>query len=241
MSAADPAEFSQPGAALAGVEQCRTFVRQTREAVRQLDLAEHGPRLRLGEQALGVDRPDDIEDASLEVVDDQAPAGPTPIRAVADFESFYRAEYRPVVGLAFALSGSRIAAEDIAQDAFLAAHREWERIGRYEKPGAWVRRVVSNLSVSLVRTRVRETKALARLKPRSSFIPRLPAEDEEFWKAVRALPTRQCQAVALHYLEDRSVADIAGILGCSESTVKVHLHKGRAGLARRLGLREEER
>ena len=75
-------------------------------------------------------------------------------------------------------------AEDIAQDAFLAAHRDWERVGRYDKPGAWVRRVVANLSVSLVRTRVREARALARLKPRSSFIPRLPAEDEEFFSKV---------------------------------------------------------
>lgn len=172
---------------------------------------------------------------------DAAEAAPVAaIRALASFEQFYRSEYRPVVGLAYALSGSRIAAEDIAQDAFLAAHREWERIGRYERPGAWVRRVVANLSVSLVRTRVREAKALARLKPRSSFMPRLPAEDEEFWKAVRNLPARQAQAVALHYLEDRSVADISGILGCTESTVKVHLHKGRAALARRLGLSLEE-
>ncbi|MCJ7725771.1 MAG: hypothetical protein MUP76_05210, partial [Acidimicrobiia bacterium] len=67
--------------------------------------------------------------------------GPPPIRAVADFETFYRTEYRPVVGLAYALSGSRIAAEDIAQDAFLAAHKQWDRVAFYDRPEAWVRRV----------------------------------------------------------------------------------------------------
>lgn len=163
-----------------------------------------------------------------------------PVRALESFEQFYRDEYRSVVGLAYALSGSRIAAEDIAQDAFVAAHKDWERVGRYEKPGAWVRRVVANLSASFFRTKAREARALARLKPRSSFIPHLPADHEEFWKAVRSLPARQAQAVALHYLEDRPVAEISEILGCSEATVKVHLHKGRAGLSRRLGVRSEE-
>jgi RNA polymerase sigma-70 factor (ECF subfamily) len=63
----------------------------------------------------------------------------------------------------------------------------------------------------------------------------------ELWDAVRALPPRQAQVVALHYLEDRSVSQIAAILDCAEATVKVHLRRGRLELARRLGLIEEER
>lgn len=157
-----------------------------------------------------------------------------PLRALPSFEQFYRSEYRPVVGLAYALSGSRIAAEDLAQDAFVAAHRAWDRVGRYDKPEAWVRRVVANLSVSHFRRRTREARAIARFKPRDAYLPHLPAEDQQFWRAVRALPKRQAQAIALHYLEDRSIADIAGILGCAEATVRVHLHKGRETLARKL-------
>jgi RNA polymerase sigma-70 factor (ECF subfamily) len=162
------------------------------------------------------------------------------VRALPDFEYFYRREYRSVVGLAYALSGSRIAAEDLAQDAFIAAHRAWDRVGRYDKPEAWVRRVVANLSNSLLRTKFREAKAIARMKSRDEYLPHLPAEDHHFWKAVRALPRRQAQAIALHYLEDRSVADIAEVLGCAEGTVKVHLHKGRETLSRRLGSRRED-
>jgi len=177
-----------------------------------------------------------IERMAEDLLDDPPPQ----YRSLRSFDGFYRSEYREVVGLAFALSGSRIAAEDIAQDAFLAAHKRWEQVGRYEKPEAWVRRVVANLAVSAFRTRVREAGALARLKPRSSYLPSMPGEDAEFWKAVRALPRRQAQVIALHYLEDRPVADIAVTLGCAEATVKVHLHKGRAGLSRRLGLTSEE-
>jgi len=159
-----------------------------------------------------------------------------PIRATVSFEAFYERELRSVIGLAYALSGSRSAAEDLAQEAFLAAHKSWAKVGRYEKPEAWVRRVVANLSVSRFRLSVREARAMARLKPQDSYLPALPAEDEAFWKEVRALPKRQAQAIALHYLEDRSVADIADILECAENTVKVHLFKGRARLSERLGL-----
>jgi RNA polymerase sigma-70 factor (ECF subfamily) len=157
------------------------------------------------------------------------------------FETFYERELRSVVGLAYALSGSRTAAEDLAQDAFLAAHKKWDQVSRYEKPEAWVRRVVANMSVSMFRRKVREAKALARIgRVDTAVLPQLPAESEHFWQEVRALPNRQAQAIALHYLEDLSVADIAEILECSPNTVKVHLHKGRAKLAARLGLDAEE-
>jgi len=159
-----------------------------------------------------------------------------PIRATVSFETFYERELKSVIGLAYALSGSRSAAEDLAQEAFLAAHKSWGKVGRYEKPEAWVRRVVANLSVSRFRRRVREARAVARLKPQESYLPPLPAEDEAFWREVRALPRRQAQAIALHYLEDRSVSEIAEILECAEGTVKVHLFKGRARLSERLGL-----
>ncbi len=155
------------------------------------------------------------------------------------FDVFYQREYRAVVGLAYALSGSRLAAEDLAQEAFMTAHQHWEKVGMYESPGAWVRRVVSNKSVSLYRRRAAEARALARVAlDRQIALPQLASNDAEFWQAVRSLPRRQAQAIALHYLEDRSVADVAAILGCTESTARVHLHKGRKNLAGRLGVSE---
>lgn len=163
-----------------------------------------------------------------------------PAQVVMTFEAFYERELKSVIGLAYALSGSRSAAEDLAQDAFLAAHKSWDRIGRYDKPEAWVRRVVANMSVSLFRRKVREAQALARMNVPGMVLPGLPEEDEEFWKAVRALPKRQSQAIALYYLEDLSVAEIAEILDCAQGTVKAHLHKGRAKLASRLGLESGE-
>ena len=83
--------------------------------------------------------------------------------AARSFEDFYLKDYQAVVGLAYALSGNRWLAEDLAQEAFLAAHRNWPRISAYDQPGAWVRRVVANLSVSAFRRRMVEAKTLVRL------------------------------------------------------------------------------
>ena len=53
------------------------------------------------------------------------------------------------------------------------------------------------------------------------------------------LPPRQAQVVALHYLFDLSVDDVAATLEVSPGTVKVHLSRARASLARAYGLEEE--
>jgi RNA polymerase sigma-70 factor (sigma-E family) len=168
--------------------------------------------------------------------------GSEPVGATSSetFEDFYLREFPAVVGLAYALSGSRSGAEDLAQEAFLAAHRAWDRVSGYTDPGAWVRRVVANLSVSIFRRRLVETKALARFAGQTQALPELSLEDAEFWRAVRSLPRRQAQAIALHYLEDMSVAEVARILGTAEGTVKKHLFEGRKALARLLELEEDE-
>lgn len=119
----------------------------------------------------------------------------------------------------------------------MAAHREWEKLQAYDNPGAWVRRVVANKSVSSFRRSATELKALTKLAARRiEPLNEMEPEDAEFWGHVRDLPKRQSQAIALFYLEDRPVEEIARILGCTTSTAKVHLHKGRTNLATRLGV-----
>lgn len=119
------------------------------------------------------------------------------VRGLQAFDTFYAAEFKAVAGLAYALSGSRVASEDLAQDAFLAAHRRWEEIGRFDDPGAWVRRAVANRSVSLFRRGVAEAKAIAKLSQPPEPLPELSAESADLWRAVRRLPRRQAQVVAL--------------------------------------------
>jgi RNA polymerase sigma-70 factor (ECF subfamily) len=157
------------------------------------------------------------------------------VRVPPQFDTFYADNYRQVVALVYTLSGSTWGAEDIAQEAFLTAHRDWERVGQFDSVNGWIRTVAMNLARSRWRRAAAEARALRRwvgLQP--AAFPALEPDHELFWKHVRALPRRQAEVVALHYLEDLSVADIATMLGIAESSVKNSLVKARASLAQRL-------
>jgi RNA polymerase sigma-70 factor (ECF subfamily) len=158
------------------------------------------------------------------------------------FDAFAGQERTALFVFAWSLTGNRAVAEDLVQDALEQAWRNWDRVGGYEKPGTWARRVIANRATDGWRRRRREQQALGLL----SSVAEPPVEIElpppsgPFWEAVRSLPRRQAQAVALQYLEDRSVAEIAEMLGISEGAVKSHLHRGRLAVARALGLLKEE-
>ena len=169
-------------------------------------------------------------------VEPQAEAGSESLT----FDDFYRSEHRHVLGLAFVLTGNQWVAEDTAQDAFTAAFRNWRSIVAYDSPGAWVRRVTCNRAASVLRRRVREAKAIMRLAGRTQTSIELDEGDEAFWHAVRRLPPRQAQAVALYYLEDYSVREIAEVLDCSEGSVKTHLSRAREAVARQLRLEDAQ-
>ena len=159
---------------------------------------------------------------------------PVVVRGLLDFETFYRAEFRKVLGLVGVLSGSRWA-EEMTQDAFLAAYRNWEEVGRMDRPDAWVRVAAMNLARSTFRRRRAEARALLRLGEPVTVLPDLEPPYAEFWEQVRRLPARQAQVIALHYLEDRPVAEIAETLGTAPGTIKAQLHTARIALAARLG------
>lgn len=149
------------------------------------------------------------------------------------FQSFMAAEHAAILAFARAVSRSWAEAEDLTQEAFLAAYQRRDAIASYDKPGAFVRRVVANKSVSGVRRRVRAAAAVERLGPPPAHEDEVA--DPEFWAAVAALPSQQRHVVALYYLEDRPVAEIAQVLERAEGTVKAHLAAARRNLAEALG------
>jgi RNA polymerase sigma-70 factor (ECF subfamily) len=155
------------------------------------------------------------------------------------FESFYAREMPRLVMLARALSGPATA-DDIAQDSMITAYDRWDSVRGYESPGAWVRQVCANRALSSVRRRAAEARALLRLGGRRQDVVMMSEVAESFWAEVRRLPRRQAQSIALRYVYDLSVTEIAETLGCSEGSVKVHLSRGRATLATRLGESPEE-
>lgn len=152
------------------------------------------------------------------------------------FEDFYRAELPGLVALGRALAPPGLA-EDVAQEAMMVAYRRWSAIRELERPEAYVRRTCANLAVSQVRRRLAEARAFRRTAAPQTV--EQVGGPGEFWQLVRSLPRRQGQVVALYYVFDLSVADVARTLAVSEGSVKVHLSRARQTLARSLDLPAE--
>ncbi len=152
------------------------------------------------------------------------------VTRVESFEDYYQRDYRSLVGLAFVLTGSQWAAEDLVQDALTTAHRKWDTVSGYDRPDAWVRRVMVNRSTSRFRKLKTESKTLVKLRALREPTISPSERTDEIWNAVRQLPPRQAQAIALYYWDDMSLAQIANVLDCGTETVKTHLARGRARL-----------
>lgn len=150
---------------------------------------------------------------------------------VQTFEQFYIDEYSTILRLAWSLTGSRELAEDLTQDGFLAARRNWTVVVAKDRPGAWLRRVVLNQVVSWRRRRAAELRSLARFGASRVDTVDLVERDDELWAAVRSLSRRQSQVVALIYVDQCSVDEAAVILSCGPETVRTHLRRGKARLA----------
>ena len=154
-----------------------------------------------------------------------------PGAAESAFDALFRREFGPITRTAYLVVGDWEVAREIAQDAFVQALRHWPKVTALESPGGWVRRVAIRDAVRSRRRHARgqalEIEGAQRVEP--------VGDPVDVRTALLTLPPRQRAAIALHYLDDRPVAEIASLLGCSTGTVKTHLSRGRAALAKVLG------
>lgn len=164
--------------------------------------------------------------------------GSTPAQASTSFVEFYRVEFPAMVALASTLVGR--SAEDVAQEALIRAHGKWATISTYDNPGTWLRRVTINLATSKLRRQATAFRKVGRLLDGTPTVAWTGSLDDDLAEAIASLPKNQKAAVVLHYLEDRSVNEIAEMIGCAPNTAKVHLHRGRKALADRLGTNSQE-
>lgn len=165
--------------------------------------------------------------------------GPGPdLSELDEFEPFFRTEHPRLLSTAVAMVGDREVARELVQEALLRTYHAWAKVSLLERPGAWTRRVLVNLCVDVHRRRSNEQRAMSLVSPsRDAEAPALPSS--AFWAVVRRLPKLQRSVVALHYVHDLSVAEVAGVLGVSEGTVKTSLMRARATLAPALAAHHE--
>ena len=161
-----------------------------------------------------------------------------PVRWDADMavEELYAVHYRRLVRLSVLLVRDVETAEEVVQDAFVAMHGRWRRLRDPDLALAYLRQAVVNRSRSVLRHRgVRARHADAE----RAVVRDLPGADEAalvterrgtLLDALRTLPERQREVLALRYYLDLSEAEIASTLGISRGAVKSHASRGVAAL-----------
>jgi RNA polymerase sigma-70 factor (ECF subfamily) len=140
----------------------------------------------------------------------------------------------------------REAAEDALQEALATIWKKRDAVARHPKPEALILRIAVSAAIDALR------KSRRRLRHEMSGLPDDRAGDiatpfteevegREFkasiLKALQRLSKRQATAVLLRIVEEQSYEDVAKAMGCSESTARVSVMRGRARLARLLAPR----
>ena len=157
----------------------------------------------------------------------------SPDRADAAFDALFRREFGAISRTAYLIVGDWEAAREITQDAFVQVLRHWKKVGAMDRPGAWARRVAIRDAVRVKHRDARGALLLRTQVPSSVRAPDPVTIDVR--QALLTLPSRQRAAIALYYLDDLPIAEIAVLLECSEGSVKTHLARGREALAAALG------
>ena len=144
-----------------------------------------------------------------------------------EYEEVFRSAYASVLRTAFLVLHDRGRAEEVTQDGFLRLYERWSQAVSYDHPVAWVRKVV-------VRDAIRRAERERRQRPTLVLVDRGTSDrvpDLDLLQAVEELPPRQRAAVALFYLDDRPVDEVADLMEISSSTVRQHLFQARERLS----------
>jgi RNA polymerase sigma-70 factor (ECF subfamily) len=163
-------------------------------------------------------------------------------RSLQAFETLVRSYRRRVFGVAYAIVGSRAAADDVAQEVFV---KLWKSLDRYDgraQLSTWIYAITRNAAISALRKQrpagsLSDEAVLAEAEAHSAVAAEARGDDAALWRAVATLPPAQRQAVILYYQDERPVEEVAAMLGTPVNTVKTHLHRARARLAAALGAR----
>jgi RNA polymerase sigma-70 factor (ECF subfamily) len=149
----------------------------------------------------------------------------------ASFEEFFRARHHAVFAYLWRMTGEEEAANDLCQETFLRAWRQFDRIRAYERPEAWLLRVATNLALNHLRRRKGPVGGALSLDESMD-----PATSDPSWRfaerdAVRAilaeLAPRQRAALILREAHGFTGAQLAQALGISTPAAKMLLLRAR--------------
>jgi RNA polymerase sigma-70 factor, ECF subfamily len=161
----------------------------------------------------------------------------------ADLEALFRSHWPRAYRAAYLVVHDAAAAEDIAQEAFLAAVRALDRFDRKRPFGPWLHRIVVNRAIDWARARA----ARAEVSDEALVEARVPATASrrgEPWSegivaALGELNPEHRAVIVLRHLLEYTPGEIAELLDLPRGTVNSRLRRGLDQLAARLD--EEER
>ena len=163
---------------------------------------------------------------------DGAQPGSEATRAVT---ALYEEHALGLTRLAFLMLGDRHAAEDVVQEAFCGLYRAWDRMSHHDNVLAYVRTSVLNWSRSVLRRSRRTPRPLALPYAASAETDALAGEEQRAAvAAVRRLPPRQREALALRYFADLPEQEAAQAMGVSLGTIKSTTARALAAVGRML-------
>ena len=143
--------------------------------------------------------------------------------SVADLELLFREHWPRAYRAAQLVTGDAAAAEDIAQEAFLAAVRNLDRFDRRRPFGPWLHRIVVNRAIDW--TRARKLRAEVEL---GDYLPAptAPERDGATLARIAELPAEHRAVVVLRYVLEYTPGEIAELLDLPRGTVNSRLRRG---------------
>lgn len=150
---------------------------------------------------------------------------PAQLDADQEVSALYAAQYRSVVRLAVLLTGDVGAAEEVAQDSFIAMHAAWRRLRDRDQALCFLRQSVVRRSRP-----IRQRRTLAGLsEPGRGASPQ--PERAPVISALQGLPPRQREALVLRFYLDLPAAQVASAMGISQAAVTRHTARAVAALS----------
>jgi RNA polymerase sigma-70 factor (ECF subfamily) len=150
--------------------------------------------------------------------------------SVSDLEALFRTHWPLAHRAAYLVVHDAAAAEDIAQEAFLAAIRNLDRFDRRRRFGPWLHRIVVNRAIDWARARALRAEA----EPQDVPAPDPPERNEELLPALAALDPDQRAVIVLRHLLEYTPGEIADLLDLPRGTVNSRLRRGLDALKERL-------
>ena len=148
----------------------------------------------------------------------------------ARFEDLYAAHGPEALRVAYLMTGDRVVAEDVAQEAFVRLLKSFHNLRNPDAFRAYLLRTVTNLANTHFRKAKRERDFAHLGTELRSEDPADLGSRDMLWRALLRLPARQRTALVLHYCHDLSEQQTADIMQISLKAVKSLVGRGLAKL-----------